>query len=1626
MQLHARRTKTGRNQLIGPGAGELVFLAGWEPRMKAPKLKRILFDDGVLTGGFLTQDRTLLIEGKSVANAKITIFDNGVKIGTVKADKKGNWSFATKELADGSHGFTASAKLKKDKSKPSNEVKGTVDGTAPAQPGIDLSPASDTGTSNTDNLTADSTPTLTGTAEAGSTVTIRVGGAVLGTTVADGSGAWSFTPAAVGNGVHSFTATATDQAGNVGTSSSILLVTVDTAAPTATIVVADTALKAGETSSVTINFSEAVTGLGAEDFTVANAVLGGLASSNGGITWTATLTPTADLEDATNGITLANAGFTDLAGNAGTGTTTSNTYAIDTEAPAAPTGLDLAAADDSGTSNSDDLTRTTENLTISGSGVDGLVVTLFNDADNDGALDGGETVLGTDTVTGGVFSIDIDLAEGVHHVRAIQNDAAGNDSAASAALTITVDTSAPLVPGAPDLAAGSDSGASSTDNVTNVTTPTFTGTGAIGSTIRLKEGSSLLGTGIVDGSGNWSITSLALGAGDHTIIATSIDAAGNESGFATGITVTIDTAGPAPPTAPNLADASDTGPSDTDNVTSDTTPTFTGAAEAGATVRLYADGVNVGETVAVGGNWSITASTLAGGDYDITATAHDPAGNASAASPALSVTIDATVPPAPTAPVISGFNDDTGDPDDHVTLDEALVISGTADPGVTISVYDGTTLLDTTTANGAGVWSFTTDALDEGTHVFTATATDAESNTSPPSLPLAVRIGLDVDVASLATAWGFRIFGADAGDTAGHSVSSAGDINGDGYDDLVIGARGAEGAGDDHYGAGEAIIVFGNAGGFADIDAAALAVADGFRIFGGMEEGHRDWLGASVSSAGDINGDGFDDLIIGASQADNSGGAAIIIFGKGGDLDDIDLSEPLAPANGFRILADFNDFAGSSVSSAGDVNGDGYDDLMVGAPNADGPTNGRPDAGEAIVIFGKAGGFADLNVSTMAAADGFRIFGANGFSSPNRGDDAGQSVRSAGDVNGDGFDDLIIGAPYADGPSNTKVSAGEAIIVFGKAGGAGGGFANIDVNASDFVTSGAGFRIFGSEADDRASFSVSSAGDINGDGFDDLIVGAVKANGPANDRSLAGEAIIVFGKSGGFTNIDVSSGTLVSSGAGFRIFGGLASDQAGWSVASAGDVNGDGFDDLIVGAPGGDGAGDTRADAGEAIVIFGKASGFGDIDLASPLAPGAGFRVYGALAVDELGYSVSGAGDVNGDGFDDLIVGADQGDGPLDDRPLAGEAIVIFGGDFLGNVVNAGTAGDDTLTGTAGAETFVGGRGNDTMTGVGGADSFHGGAGNDTITVTDLDFLRVDGGSGVDTLRLDDAGATIDLTGLAGRRISGVEKLDLTGDAANALLLDRGVGRRHDGDQRRRFPDEHAARQGRCRRHPHAPQRLEPRRHGDRPAWRNRGLRHLDLRRRNSAGRERRRGRSSRQRSRCRGADRGDGLPHLRRRGRQCRGLVGVVGRRRERRRLRRHDNRRAKRRPGRSDRGIRQAGKLRGCRPRDLHRGDGRLPHHRSRRFRHGRRVGVLGRRHQRRRFRRPDRRRSGWRRAGQRPLQCRRGHRHLRQGRRLHQHQRGDHDRRHGRLPRLRRCRRRLCRLFGLLGPRHQRRWF
>jgi Ca2+-binding RTX toxin-like protein len=567
---------------------------------------------------------------------------------------------------------------------------------------------------------------------------------------------------------------------------------------------------------------------------------------------------------------------------------------------------------------------------------------------------------------------------------------------------------------------------------------------------------------------------------------------------------------------------------------------------------------------------------------------------------------------------------------------------------------------------------------------------------------------------------GFVIHGENINDQAGFSVSHAGDVNGDGLGDLIIGARIADAAGNLKNRAGDTYVVFGQNGGWpAAIDLSQVARGQGgFVIFG---EDVDDQSSVSVSAAGDVNGDGFDDLIIGADGADAAGntktyaGGAYLVFGRpGGFPPSIDLAL-VAQGQGGSVIhgADAYDYAGISVSAAGDINGDGFDDVIIGARGADGAGNGRYESGGAYVVFGRQGGFpASIDLARVEQGQGgFVIHGEDRY------DFAGISVSAAGDVNGDGFDDLIIGAAAADAARNAKFLAGGAYVVFGRQ----GGFpASIDL--AEVAQGRGGFVIHGEDVRDYAGGSVSAAGDVNGDGIDDLIIGANGADAAANAKSLAGGAYVVFGRNGVFpAAIDLAR--VAQGQGGFVIHGEDRDDRTGFSVSSAGDINGDGIADLIVGASFADGAGNAKRNAGDAYVVFGRENGFSAAVNLKKVAEGrGGFVIHGEDLADEAGISVSAAGDVNGDGFDDLIVGAWRADGAGNTRPDAGGAYVIFGGAFTAGSI--GTSGDDLLGGGSGAQGLVGLAGDDTLRGGRGDDTVIGGEGRD----------RLSGGRGADVL----------------------------------------------------------------------------------------------------------------------------------------------------------------------------------------------------------------------------------------------------------------------------------------------------
>jgi hypothetical protein len=291
-----------------------------------------------------------------------------------------------------------------------------------------------------------------------------------------------------------------------------------------------------------------------------------------------------------------------------------------------------------------------------------------------------------------------------------------------------------------------------------------------------------------------------------------------------------------------------------------------------------------------------------------------------------------------------------------------------------------------------------------------------------------------IDVSLLATADGdgFTFTGEAVGlydNASGSSVGSAGDINGDGYDDMIIATpffgASAFGAGD---ATGISYVVYGDATpGDIAINPSQLDGTKGFTVIGAAG----DYLGRSVNSLGDINGDGFGDLGFGADYASLTAGTAYVVFGKSASFGatDIDVSTFTSTAtNGFKITnstAAIGNQLGFSIKTAGDVNGDGYDDFLVGE------TGSGTNEGAAYVVFGKTGSFGTtVDVATLDGSNGFKISGTTGET-----DKLGNAVSAAGDVNGDGFDDIVVGASAADLeetlPPGPTANEGEAYVIFG-------------------------------------------------------------------------------------------------------------------------------------------------------------------------------------------------------------------------------------------------------------------------------------------------------------------------------------------------------------------------------------------------------------------------------------------------------------------------------------------------------------------------------------------------------------------------------------------------------------------
>ena len=463
---------------------------------------------------------------------------------------------------------------------------------------------------------------------------------------------------------------------------------------------------------------------------------------------------------------------------------------------------------------------------------------------------------------------------------------------------------------------------------------------------------------------------------------------------------------------------------------------------------------------------------------------------------------------------------------------------------------------------------------------------------------------------------GFKIDGEAVGDWSNFGGGIAGDVNADGYADLIIGAE--------HHNSniGRSYVVFGGPG-VGNSGALALASLDGrigFKLDGEVQN---DESGYGISAAGDINNDGWADVLIGACYHGGTGRSYLVFGGPGIGSSGLLPLANLNGKNGFKLDGEAtSSWTGYALSGIGDVNGDGVMDLAIGGYGY------ASNTGRSYVVFGglKIGGSGLLALSSLNGINGFKLTGETA------GDRSGYPVSAAGDINGDGYADVLIGA---DGYS-AGASRGRSYVVFGGSTMDGSGMLALSsLNGKN------GFKLDGEVASDTSGCSVSAAGDVNGDGLDDLLVGAY------GHASQTGRSYVVFGsRDVGMTGIMALSSLNGTNG--FKLDGEVSGDASGASVGAAGDINGDGIVDLLVGAP-------NHAGKGRSYVVFGGPDVGSGLVALSSLNGANGFKLDGEVAGDASGMSVNTAGDINNDGVEDIIIGAYGYNGKT------GRSYVVFG-----------------------------------------------------------------------------------------------------------------------------------------------------------------------------------------------------------------------------------------------------------------------------------------------------------------------------------------------------------------------------
>ncbi|EAW9075485.1 biofilm-associated protein BapA, partial [Salmonella enterica] len=727
----------GANNVSPPATAQAPDITAPDKPIISQVLDDVESFTGPLANGQTTNDSRPTLSGTAEAGARVEVFDNGVSLGLATLQSNGSWTFTPlQNLSEGAHRLTVIATDAKGNASPAASFDLVVDTQSPQQPVItfitDDAPGM-LGSIAHLGLTNDNTPTINGTGEPGSTVHLYQNGARIADIIVGSSGVWSYaytTASPLADDTYTFTVTASDSNGNTTPFSTDFTITIDTLVPAAPgiISVADGDGNTIDTNQLTQESQPRLSGSGTAGDTIilydnGNIIGQALVGADG--LWQ--FTPPAALGDGTH---LLTARANDPAGNESP-ESISFTLRVDTQAPDAPQIVSAAIAGGEGEVLLANGSITNQRMpTLSGTGEPGAIITLYN---NGAVLD----TVQVNPQGSWTYPLTSNLSEGLNVLTATATDAAGNSSPTSGVFSVTLDTLPPAQPDAPLI---SDNVAPVIGNIgnngaTNDTTPTFSGTGEIGSTIILYNNGSEIGRTTVGDNGSWNFTPAALTPGTYIITVTETDVAGNISPPSASVTFAIDITAPANPVITfaedNVGDVQDNVASGA--TTDDNTPVIHGTGDIGSVITLYNGGNVLGvATVDETGTWTLpVTSALPDGTYTLTAIAADAAGNSSGVSNSFTLTVD-TVPLQP--PVVSEILDDvapvTGPlTDGAFTNDRTLTINGSGENGSTVTIYDNGIEIGTALVSD-GIWTFNTPVLSEASHALTFSATDGAGNTT--------------------------------------------------------------------------------------------------------------------------------------------------------------------------------------------------------------------------------------------------------------------------------------------------------------------------------------------------------------------------------------------------------------------------------------------------------------------------------------------------------------------------------------------------------------------------------------------------------------------------------------------------------------------------------------------------------------------------------------------------------------------------------------------------------------------------------------------------------------------------------------------------------------------------------